>query len=122
MRYLLPLKANKDSPEFSSTYNNTEQKIDVTFTSLEVLLHQEALLHILELVEKLKPAPKTTEEIPSGAGGDGEEKEKAAEEEANKKIKSNDLILNNNNNLCFESWNYRYIFLIVAWYFNTLLL
>jgi hypothetical protein len=35
--YFYCFQANTDGPEFSTTYNNTEQKIDVTFTSLEVV-------------------------------------------------------------------------------------
>ena len=51
------IKANKKNPEFSTTYNNTEQKIKVHFTGLEVLLHQEALLSLLEFAQKLQPPP-----------------------------------------------------------------
>ncbi|XP_052084958.1 intermembrane lipid transfer protein VPS13A-like isoform X11 [Mytilus californianus] len=79
------LKANKDGPEFATTYKNIEQKIDVTFTSLEVLLHQEALLHVLELVEKLKPAPKPTTEVVAKTTEEGKDKEKTDEKEDKKK-------------------------------------
>ena len=81
------LKANTDGPEFSTTYNNTEQKIDVTFTSLEVLLHQEALLHILELVEKLKPAPKTETAIKSNEEEKNKEKTEEKKEDVKKTVK-----------------------------------
>lgn len=51
------LQANKKAPDFATTYNNTEQKISVHFTSLEVLLHQEALLHVMAFAQKLAPPP-----------------------------------------------------------------
>ncbi|KAM4744636.1 intermembrane lipid transfer protein VPS13C isoform 3-T3 [Anableps anableps] len=37
-------KADRSGPEFCSVYKNTEQMIHVTFTSLDVMLHTEALL------------------------------------------------------------------------------
>ncbi|CAG2221758.1 VPS13A_C [Mytilus edulis] len=77
--------ANKDGPEFATTYKNIEQKIDVTFTSLEVLLHQEALLHVLELVEKLKLAPKPTTEVVAKKTEEGKDKDKTEEKEEEKK-------------------------------------
>ncbi|XP_026233856.1 vacuolar protein sorting-associated protein 13C isoform X2 [Anabas testudineus] len=38
------VKADRSGPNFSSTYKNTEQMINVTFTSLDLMLHTEALL------------------------------------------------------------------------------
>jgi len=86
--YFYRFQANTDGPEFSTTYNNTEQKIDVTFTSLEVLLHQEALLHVLELVEKLKPAPKAETAIKSSEEEKDKEKTEEKKEEVKKTVKS----------------------------------
>lgn len=57
----------------------------MTFTSLEVLLHQEALLHVIELVEKLKPAPKATTEVVAKTTEEGKDKEKTDEKEEEKK-------------------------------------
>ncbi|XP_077376530.1 intermembrane lipid transfer protein VPS13C isoform X2 [Festucalex cinctus] len=37
-------KADRDAPNFSSMYKNTEQMINVTFTSLDLMLHTQALL------------------------------------------------------------------------------
>ncbi|XP_035991633.1 vacuolar protein sorting-associated protein 13C isoform X3 [Fundulus heteroclitus] len=37
-------KADRNGPEFCTSYENTEQMIHVTFTSLDVVLHTEALL------------------------------------------------------------------------------
>ncbi|XP_065940396.1 intermembrane lipid transfer protein VPS13A isoform X3 [Magallana gigas] len=47
-------KADPEGPEFESTFENTEQKIGVTFTSLEVLLHQEALLSVMKFAAQLQ--------------------------------------------------------------------
>lgn len=57
------LQTNIDGPHFATTYKKIEQKLDVTFSSLQVLLHQEALLHVLELIEKLKPTSKKRKDI-----------------------------------------------------------
>ncbi|KAJ8307900.1 hypothetical protein KUTeg_014547 [Tegillarca granosa] len=54
------LTANPDGPEFTTTYKNTEQTISVTFTALEVLLHQEAILSLMEFAEALQPPPSKT--------------------------------------------------------------
>ncbi len=51
-------QANKKGPEFATTYQNTEQKIDVHFSILDVLLHQEALLSLLAFAQKLQPPKK----------------------------------------------------------------
>ena len=51
--FLFEMQANKKGPEFATTYNNIEQKILVHFTTLEVLLHQEALLSIVEFAQVL---------------------------------------------------------------------
>ncbi|XP_064645587.1 intermembrane lipid transfer protein VPS13C-like isoform X5 [Lineus longissimus] len=62
------IKADRAGPEFSTVYHNTEQQINVQFTALEILLHQEAILNIKDfaeaIVEKLEVAksmPKTAE-------------------------------------------------------------
>lgn len=47
-------QADPEGPEFESTFENTEQKIGVTFTSLEVLLHQEALLSVMKFAAQLQ--------------------------------------------------------------------
>ena len=57
-------KANKKGPEFETTYNNTEQKILVHFTTLEVLLHQEALLSIMDFAKVIWAV--TREKVPYG--------------------------------------------------------
>ncbi|XP_037835905.1 vacuolar protein sorting-associated protein 13C isoform X2 [Kryptolebias marmoratus] len=43
-------KADRCGPDFSSIYKNTEQMINVTFTSLDVMLHTEALLSAINFM------------------------------------------------------------------------
>ncbi|XP_071339167.1 intermembrane lipid transfer protein VPS13A isoform X1 [Trachinotus anak] len=49
------IKADKNGPEFRSQHNNTEQLIKVTFSSLDVHLHTEALLNAMNFLNKLLP-------------------------------------------------------------------
>uniref|UniRef100_A0AAX7V420 Vacuolar protein sorting 13 homolog A n=1 Tax=Astatotilapia calliptera TaxID=8154 RepID=A0AAX7V420_ASTCA len=49
------IKADKNGPDFKSQYNNTEQLIKVTFSSLDVHLHTEALLNTMNFLSKLLP-------------------------------------------------------------------
>ncbi|XP_042336914.1 vacuolar protein sorting-associated protein 13C-like, partial [Plectropomus leopardus] len=43
-------KADRMGPNFSTTYKNTEQMINVTFTSLDLMLHTEALLSTIDFL------------------------------------------------------------------------
>uniref|UniRef100_A0A4W6CNT0 Vacuolar protein sorting 13 homolog C n=1 Tax=Lates calcarifer TaxID=8187 RepID=A0A4W6CNT0_LATCA len=43
-------QADRSGPSFSTTYKNTEQMINVTFTSLDVMLHTEALLSAINFL------------------------------------------------------------------------
>uniref|UniRef100_A0A8C3A3N4 Vacuolar protein sorting 13 homolog C n=1 Tax=Cyclopterus lumpus TaxID=8103 RepID=A0A8C3A3N4_CYCLU len=43
-------KADRSGPNFSSVYKNTEQMINVTFTSLDLMLHTEALLSAINFL------------------------------------------------------------------------
>uniref|UniRef100_A0A3B3UNQ2 Vacuolar protein sorting 13 homolog A n=1 Tax=Poecilia latipinna TaxID=48699 RepID=A0A3B3UNQ2_9TELE len=49
------IKADKNGPEFKSQHNNTEQLIKVTFSSLDVHLHTEALLNTMSFLGNLLP-------------------------------------------------------------------
>ncbi|XP_048449432.1 vacuolar protein sorting-associated protein 13A [Rhincodon typus] len=53
------IKANKDGPEFKTTYRNTEQLIKVNFSSLDVYLHSEALLSSVHFLKNLIPQSET---------------------------------------------------------------
>ncbi|KAM8714231.1 hypothetical protein ACLKA7_014379 [Drosophila subpalustris] len=46
--------ADKTSPEFSTKYNSTEQLLVVNFEVLDIVLHQECLLRLLELVNEFQ--------------------------------------------------------------------
>ncbi|XP_041643525.1 vacuolar protein sorting-associated protein 13A isoform X2 [Cheilinus undulatus] len=79
------IKADKNGPEFKSQHNNTEQLIKVTFSSLDVHLHTEALLNTMNFLSNLLP-PSTKkeggqEELPTIP----EEEEAEAEKEEEKK-------------------------------------
>ncbi|XP_044053106.1 vacuolar protein sorting-associated protein 13C isoform X3 [Siniperca chuatsi] len=43
-------KADRSGPDFSTVYKNTEQMINVTFTSLDLMLHTEALLSTMNFL------------------------------------------------------------------------
>lgn len=79
------IKADRNGPEFKSQHNNTEQLIKVTFSSLDVHLHTEALLNTMNfLTNLLPPSPKKEggqEELPTIP----EEEEPEAEREEEKK-------------------------------------
>uniref|UniRef100_A0A8D3DF94 Vacuolar protein sorting 13 homolog A n=1 Tax=Scophthalmus maximus TaxID=52904 RepID=A0A8D3DF94_SCOMX len=55
------IKADKTGPEFKSQHNNTEQLIKVTFSSLDLHLHTEALLNTMNFLNNLLP-PSTKKE------------------------------------------------------------
>ncbi|XP_056003796.1 intermembrane lipid transfer protein VPS13A-like isoform X2 [Ostrea edulis] len=57
-------KADPEGPEFATTFENTEQTIDVRFTSLEVLLHQEALLSVMKFAAQLQQSLQVRESPP----------------------------------------------------------
>ncbi|XP_069383471.1 intermembrane lipid transfer protein VPS13C isoform X4 [Paralichthys olivaceus] len=69
-------KADRSAPNFSTNYKNTEQMMNVTFTSLNVLLHTEALLSAIDFLSSALMSdgmtssdkdvkPKTDEKTPS---------------------------------------------------------
>ncbi|XP_061789259.1 intermembrane lipid transfer protein VPS13A isoform X1 [Nerophis lumbriciformis] len=56
------IKADKTGPEFKSLHNNTEQVIKLTFSSLDVHLHTEALLYTMNFLNNLAPPSTKAEE------------------------------------------------------------
>ncbi|KAM6980546.1 intermembrane lipid transfer protein VPS13C [Aplochiton taeniatus] len=44
------IKADRNGPKFASVYKNTEQMINVTFSSLDLMLHTEALLSAMNFL------------------------------------------------------------------------
>lgn len=89
------LKANTDGPEFATTYQKTEQKITVVFMALEVMLHQEAILSVMEYAQSLQPPPtKTPAQEPPAINAEkkpDEVKEKDETEE-NKPVRKSEII------------------------------
>ncbi|XP_075995110.1 intermembrane lipid transfer protein VPS13A isoform X2 [Genypterus blacodes] len=49
------IKADKNGPEFKTVHKNTEQLIKVSFSSLDVHLHTEALLNAMNFLNNLLP-------------------------------------------------------------------
>ncbi|TKS78631.1 Vacuolar protein sorting-associated protein 13A [Collichthys lucidus] len=82
-------RADKNGPEFKSQHNNTEQLIKVTFSSLDVHLHTEALLNAMNFLNNLLP-PSTKKEggqeelptIPEEDEAEPEKEEGGRKEEA----------------------------------------
>ncbi|XP_060080495.1 intermembrane lipid transfer protein VPS13A-like [Ylistrum balloti] len=77
------VKANADGPEFATTHQKTEQSVTVTFTALEVMLHQEALLSLIVFAEGLQPPPKPHVEVKTSTTS--EKKEESTEKKDHQK-------------------------------------
>ncbi|XP_068616831.1 intermembrane lipid transfer protein VPS13A [Brachionichthys hirsutus] len=87
------IKADKNGPDFKSQHNNTEQLIKVTFSSLDVHLHAEALLNTMSFLTNLLP-PSTkkegeTEELPPIPEDDSETEKKGEAVVSKKKSSKN---------------------------------
>ncbi|XP_039196017.1 vacuolar protein sorting-associated protein 13C isoform X5 [Crotalus tigris] len=50
------IKADKNGPKFQTVFDNTEQRMEVTFSSLQVVLHTQALLSALGYLMAVVPA------------------------------------------------------------------
>ncbi|XP_037536948.1 vacuolar protein sorting-associated protein 13A [Nematolebias whitei] len=98
-------KADKNGPEFKSQHNNTEQLIKVTFSSLDVHLHTEALLNTMNFLNNLLPPsakkeggaeelPTIPEEEEAETEREEEKKEEAAvaKKKTSKKSKYADVV------------------------------
>uniref|UniRef100_A0A671VJ10 Vacuolar protein sorting 13 homolog A n=1 Tax=Sparus aurata TaxID=8175 RepID=A0A671VJ10_SPAAU len=90
------IKADKNGPEFKSQHNNTEQLIKVTFSSLDVHLHTEALLNTMNYLNNLLP-PSTKkeggqEELPTIPEEEEAEAEKEGEKKGTKNSKFADVV------------------------------
>uniref|UniRef100_A0A3B3Z2I0 Vacuolar protein sorting 13 homolog A n=1 Tax=Poecilia mexicana TaxID=48701 RepID=A0A3B3Z2I0_9TELE len=80
------IKADKNGPEFKSQHNNTEQLIkQVTFSSLDVHLHTEALLNTMSFLGNLLPPSSKKEGGPEELPTIPEEEEAEAGKEEEKK-------------------------------------
>ncbi|XP_078809182.1 intermembrane lipid transfer protein VPS13A isoform X3 [Oryzias latipes] len=91
------IKADKNGPEFKSLHNNTEQMIKVTFSSLDVHLHTEALLNTINFLSNLLPPSTKTNEVLEAEGEEEREGEKKGEalaggKKSSKKSKFADVV------------------------------
>uniref|UniRef100_A0A8B9CAV5 Vacuolar protein sorting 13 homolog C n=1 Tax=Anser brachyrhynchus TaxID=132585 RepID=A0A8B9CAV5_9AVES len=50
------IKADRNGPHFQTTFDNTEQKIEVAFSSLNILLHTEALMSAVSFLTAVSPS------------------------------------------------------------------
>ncbi|XP_065589593.1 intermembrane lipid transfer protein VPS13C [Cyrtonyx montezumae] len=50
------IKAEKNGPQFQTVFDNTEQKIQVAFSSLNILLHTEALMSAVSFLATVSPS------------------------------------------------------------------
>ncbi|XP_063754200.1 vacuolar protein sorting-associated protein 13A isoform X1 [Eleginops maclovinus] len=75
------IKADRNGPEFKSQHNNTEQLIKVTFSSLDVHLHTEALLNTMNFLNNLLPPSTKKEGVQEDLPTIPEEEEAEKEEE-----------------------------------------
>ncbi|XP_029017431.1 vacuolar protein sorting-associated protein 13A isoform X2 [Betta splendens] len=79
------VKADKNGPEFRSLHKNTEQLIKVTFSSLDVHLHTEALLNTINFLNNLLPPSTKKEEAQGELPPIPEEDDAEAEREEERK-------------------------------------
>ncbi|CAO2634463.1 Intermembrane lipid transfer protein VPS13C [Lemmus lemmus] len=53
---MLFIKADSDGPEFKTIHDNTKQKLKVSFSSLDLVLHLEALLSLMDFLSSTVPS------------------------------------------------------------------
>lgn len=59
------IKANKDGPNFHTTFENTEQTLKVAFSSMDLLLHSQALLSAISFITAAIPSVADKTEVAS---------------------------------------------------------
>ncbi|XP_074405827.1 intermembrane lipid transfer protein VPS13C isoform X1 [Zonotrichia albicollis] len=72
------VKADRNGPQFQTVFNNTEQMIQVTFSSLNLLLHTEALMSAVSFLTAVSP---------SGTERSGETPSKEKKQEDDSRLK-----------------------------------
>ncbi|XP_038046817.1 vacuolar protein sorting-associated protein 13C-like isoform X3 [Patiria miniata] len=91
-------KAEKNNPEFSTTYQSTEQNITVKFTTLEVVAHSDAILNITDFADTLVASLDTGKKEETGETSETEDEGYLSEDEKKpkgkrvKKVKPSDVI------------------------------
>ncbi|XP_055662929.1 intermembrane lipid transfer protein VPS13C isoform X2 [Falco peregrinus] len=68
------IKADRNGPHFQTTFDNTEQMIQVVFSSLNLLLHTEALMSTVSFLTAVSPSG-------NGSSGDAPNKDEKQEDE-----------------------------------------
>ncbi|XP_028627194.1 vacuolar protein sorting-associated protein 13C [Grammomys surdaster] len=53
---MLFIKADSDGPDFKTIHNNTKQKLKISFSSLDLVLHLEALLSFMDFLSSAVPS------------------------------------------------------------------
>ncbi|XP_063099462.1 intermembrane lipid transfer protein VPS13C isoform X5 [Cavia porcellus] len=53
-------KADSDGPEFKTVHDNTKQRLKVSFSSLDILLHLEALLSLMDFLSSAVPSSESS--------------------------------------------------------------
>ncbi|GAB1605843.1 Hypothetical predicted protein [Argonauta hians] len=59
------LKANTKAPDFKKAYNNIVQSISISFSTLDLMLDQTAIIDLLQFAQLLTPPPAPKEPAPS---------------------------------------------------------
>ncbi|XP_037249946.1 vacuolar protein sorting-associated protein 13C isoform X2 [Falco rusticolus] len=72
------IKADRNGPHFQTTFDNTEQMIQVVFSSLNLLLHTEALMSTVSFLTAVSP---------SGKGSSGDTPNKDEKQEGETRLK-----------------------------------
>ncbi|XP_055571763.1 intermembrane lipid transfer protein VPS13C isoform X2 [Falco cherrug] len=72
------IKADRNGPHFQTTFDNTEQMIQVVFSSLNLLLHTEALMSTVSFLTAVSP---------SGNGSSGDTPNKDEKQEGETRLK-----------------------------------
>ncbi|XP_055453871.1 intermembrane lipid transfer protein VPS13C isoform X2 [Psammomys obesus] len=57
---MLFIKADSDGPEFKTIHDNTRQKLKVSFSSLDLVLHLEALLSLMDFLSSALPSSESS--------------------------------------------------------------
>ncbi|XP_067829405.1 intermembrane lipid transfer protein VPS13C isoform X2 [Heptranchias perlo] len=69
------IKADRNGPHFKSTYDSTEQKMTIAFSSLDLLLHSQALLSTMNFMAAVFPSSKVDKDGEAKTSTEGHEKE-----------------------------------------------
>uniref|UniRef100_A0A8C8RP73 Vacuolar protein sorting-associated protein 13C n=1 Tax=Pelusios castaneus TaxID=367368 RepID=A0A8C8RP73_9SAUR len=88
------IKADKNGPKFQSSFDNTEQTLKVAFSSLNLLLHTQALLSTINFLTAVIPSSNesTRDKEHSQTTGDKHQKDTSVKKVVTKTAKDKDVI------------------------------